>query len=124
MLSIFTKFWRAFFFFFFIFAENPIPNCKIGGNISQLNVFSLDFTKKRKERKLQIPSFRDKQAIKALCMLSNFACFSVVRLVGFFSNSTFLGNSFKSTIRMSSSLDPDQARHFVGPDLDPNCLQR
>ena len=20
--------------------------------------------------------------------------------------------------------DPDQARHFVGPDLDPNCLQR
>ena len=25
---------------------------------------------------------------------------------------------------MSNSLDPDQARHFVGPDLDPNCLQR
>ena len=24
---------------------------------------------------------------------------------------------------MSSSLDPDQARHFVGPDLGPNCLQ-
>ena len=24
---------------------------------------------------------------------------------------------------MSNSLDPDQARHFVGPDLDPNCLQ-
>ena len=22
------------------------------------------------------------------------------------------------------SLDPDQARHFVGPDLGPNCLQR
>ena len=21
-------------------------------------------------------------------------------------------------------LDPDQDRHFVGPDLDPNCLQR
>ena len=21
-------------------------------------------------------------------------------------------------------MDPDQARHFVGPDLDPNCLQR
>ena len=20
--------------------------------------------------------------------------------------------------------DPDQARHFVGPDLGPNCLQR
>ena len=25
---------------------------------------------------------------------------------------------------MSNSLNPDQARHFVGPDLDPNCLQR
>ena len=25
---------------------------------------------------------------------------------------------------MSNSLDPDQARHFVGPDLDLNCLQR
>ena len=23
----------------------------------------------------------------------------------------------------SKSLDPDQARHFVGPDLGPNCLQ-
>ena len=22
------------------------------------------------------------------------------------------------------SLNSDQARHFVGPDLDPNCLQR
>ena len=25
---------------------------------------------------------------------------------------------------MSNSLDPDQARRFVGPDLCPNCLQR
>ena len=24
---------------------------------------------------------------------------------------------------MSNSLDPDQARHFVGPDLGPNCSQ-
>ena len=24
---------------------------------------------------------------------------------------------------MSNSLDPDQAGHFVGPDLGPNCLQ-
>ena len=28
------------------------------------------------------------------------------------------------TIRVSKSLDPDQARRFVGPDLGPNCLQR
>ena len=25
---------------------------------------------------------------------------------------------------MSNSLDPDQDRRFVGPDLGPNCLQR
>ena len=27
-------------------------------------------------------------------------------------------------MRMSNSLDPDQARHYVGPDLGPNCLQK
>ena len=25
---------------------------------------------------------------------------------------------------MSNSLEPDQARHLVGPDLGPNCLQK
>ena len=30
---------------------------------------------------------------------------------------------FFNTIRVSNSLDPDQARHFVGPDLGPKCLQ-
>ena len=25
---------------------------------------------------------------------------------------------------MSNSLDPDQARRFVGPDLGPNCLPK
>ena len=30
----------------------------------------------------------------------------------------FSKNSFRS-----KSLDLDQARHFVGPDLGPNCLQ-
>ena len=29
-----------------------------------------------------------------------------------------------NTIRVSNSLDPDRARHFVGPDLGPNCLQK
>ena len=32
--------------------------------------------------------------------------------------------SFDSTIRVSNSLDQDQAQNFVWPDLDPNCLQR
>ena len=36
----------------------------------------------------------------------------------------FLKNSFRNTIRVSISLDPDQARRFVGPDLGPNCLQK
>ena len=31
---------------------------------------------------------------------------------------------FFNAIRVSNSLDPDQARHFVGSDLGPNCLQR
>ena len=34
-----------------------------------------------------------------------------------------LDAGFLNTIRVSNSLDIDQARHFVGPDLGPNCLQ-
>ena len=33
-------------------------------------------------------------------------------------------NSFRNIIKLSNSLDSDQARHFVGPGLGPNCLQR
>ena len=40
-----------------------------------------------------------------------------------FSKSMFLKNSFRNTNRVSNILDPDQAGHFVGPDLGPNCLQ-
>ena len=42
----------------------------------------------------------------------------------FFSKLTFLKNSFRNTIRVLNSLDQDQDRHFVGPDLGPNSLQR
>ena len=42
----------------------------------------------------------------------------------FFSKSTFLKNYFRNTIRNLNSLDPDQAWHFVRPDLGPNCSQR
>ena len=56
-------------------------------------------------------------------MLGNFACFFVV--CGFFFKLTFSNKkSFRNTIKVANSLDPDQARCFVGPDLDPNCLQR
>ena len=27
-------------------------------------------------------------------------------------------------MRVSNGLDPDQDRHYVGPDLGPNCLHR
>ena len=33
-------------------------------------------------------------------------------------------DSFRNTTRVSNSLDPGQARRFVGLDLGPNCLQR
>ena len=32
-------------------------------------------------------------------------------------------NSFRNTIWVSNRLDPDQARHYAGPDLGPICLQ-
>ena len=41
-----------------------------------------------------------------------------------FLSSADLFNSFRNTIRVSNSLDPDQARQIVGPDLGPNCLQK
>ena len=42
----------------------------------------------------------------------------------FFPKSTFLKNSFRNTVNVSNSLDPDQAQHFVSPYLNKNCLQR
>ena len=33
-------------------------------------------------------------------------------------------NSFRNTIRVSNSLDPDQDQLSVGPDPGPNSLQR
>ena len=56
-------------------------------------------------------------------MLGNFACFlSYVDF--FFFKLNFSKNSFRNAIRVSNSLDPDQARQNVGPDLGPNCLQK
>ena len=51
----------------------------------------------------------------------NFTC--VLSSADFFQNH-LRKNSKRNTIRASNSFDPDQARHFVGPDLGPNCLQR
>ena len=51
-----------------------------------------------------------------------FMIFVVCR--SYFSKSTFKKKSFMDTIKVSKSLDPYQARHFVGPDMGPNWLQR
>ena len=56
-------------------------------------------------------------------MLGNLVSFFLPS-ADFFSKSTSSKNSFKNTITLSNSLDPDQARHLVGPDLGPNYLQR
>ena len=40
------------------------------------------------------------------------------------SESTFSKNAFRNTIWVSNRLDPDQARHIVGPDLGTICLQK
>ena len=40
------------------------------------------------------------------------------------SSADFFFNSLRNTIRVSNSLDPDQAIFSVGPNLGPNCLQR
>ena len=47
----------------------------------------------------------------SLCMLGNFACFFVI--CGFFFKLTFSKKHLRDTIRVSNSLDPDQAQCFV-----------
>ena len=59
-----------------------------------------------------------------LCILGNFHDFFSSSADRFFNqNQLFLKNSFRNTIGLSYSSDLGQARHFVGPDLGPNCLQ-
>ena len=43
---------------------------------------------------------------------------------GFSSKNNFFKNSFRNPLQVSNNLNPDQDRHFVGPDLASNCLQR
>ena len=42
----------------------------------------------------------------------------------FFSKSMFMKIPLIHIIRVSNNLDPDQARHFVGPDLGLACFQK
>ena len=53
-------------------------------------------------------------------MLCNFSC--ILSSADFYSISSF-SKKISGIPSLSNSLDPDQARHFVELDLDPNCLQ-
>ena len=44
-------------------------------------------------------------------------------LHNFLSSADLFQKMISAIPSVSNSLDPDQARHFVGPDLGPNCLQ-
>ena len=41
-----------------------------------------------------------------------------------FQNKLFQKKLSRDTLRVSNSLNPDQDRQTVGPDLDPNSLQK
>ena len=71
---------------------------------------------------VQYAPLKHYQAVLNFCMLGNFWCFCCRLLT--FQNLLFQNKSFRNTIRVSNGLDPDQERHFVCPDLGPNCLQR
>ena len=57
-----------------------------------------------------------------VCMLRIFSFFFCCLMI--FSQLMFSKMFSRNIIGLSNSLDPDQAQHFVGPDLGPNCLQR
>ena len=51
-------------------------------------------------------------------MLGNFLYKFVLSSTDFFFKIKFLKNSFRNSIRVSNSLDPDQDQQNAGPDLD------
>ena len=58
------------------------------------------------------------------CILISFSIFKYCFFYSFTLNYCAIFNSLDATIKVSNSLDPDQAQHHVGPDVGPNCLQR
>ena len=65
----------------------------------------------------------DKNSNLTICMLGNYLFVHV-----FLSSVDYFQNKCKkkigNTISVTLGLYPDQARHFLGPDLGLNCLQR
>ena len=56
-------------------------------------------------------------------MLGNFFMLLFSSADFFFSKLAFSKSSFRNTIIVSNSLDPEQAHYYVGPELGPICLQ-
>ena len=55
-------------------------------------------------------------------MLGNCSCFFLS--TDFVKNHVFTNKSHRATIRVSNSVDPDEALYSVGLHLGSNCLQR
>ena len=71
--------------------------------------------------------------VSTFCIFSDILhrCFCMLVMLWFLpstdffsSNFSFFKNHFRNTIIVSNNLNPAQARHLVGPELDPKCLQR
>ena len=70
--------------------------------------------------RIQSPTVSQKYTLQLVNFYAGyFSCF--LSNADFFNNHLF-ENSIRNTIRVPNSLDPDQARYIVGPDLGPNGL--
>ena len=58
------------------------------------------------------------------CLLTFFILHAFLSSDGLFQNYLFQEKIPSGIPSASNSLEPDQARHFVGPDMGPDCLQR
>ena len=61
----------------------------------------------------------------ALCTLGKFSVMFFLSSADFIlPKSNVFEKFFRNTIKVSNSLDTDQAPRFAGPDSVPNCLQK
>ena len=108
--------------------------CQLG-TVVFAQMYQLSLNLDSLQQKFSLTSIGDKQCrcIKgllhkqALEILGLISCWVILDAflakADFFQNQLFPKQNFMNTIRVSSSFNPDQAGHFVKPDLDPNCLQ-
>ena len=71
----------------------------------------------------RLPICKKYEIVKlTLCLLGDFHAFLSSAI--FFFKINYFEKFFKEYHHSANSLDPDQARRFVGPDLGSNCLQK